>query len=149
MTFKWTLQRLLDVTVQREEALRTRLAEQARQIERTGAEINRRRRAFVAAVRELSAMEPAQRLLHLDLFARTMGAMEKAIAKLNETLQQQQSQRNQTMADLVRVRESRKALERLRGEALHRHRREELHREQKEFDRTAQLAFVRKTNMAS
>ncbi len=71
-------------------------------------------------------------------------AREKQVDRFGEQLGALQSRRKDTIAELVKTKNARESLERIREEAKQLHMREQLRLEQKELDEGAQISFVRK-----
>jgi flagellar export protein FliJ len=142
--FKWTLQRLLDVTRTREDALRHELATLAGQIVRLQQEIARRHATVKAALAEMTAGDLPGRLAGQETFMRCAGEVEKSVRSLSEKAAKIEEQRGALAQKFRTLRESRKALERLREESLVSHNRIQSDLEQKQFDQTAHVAISRR-----
>lgn len=142
--FRWPLQRLLEVTLQRERALQVELFRLSRQIAAVHQEIFRRRAAMRVALAELAQEALARRLARQQIFMEYSAAEEVRLDRLREELKNLQERRTETMTALAKKRTSRKALERLREQAFGRHVREMTREEQKQLDESSQVAFVNK-----
>jgi flagellar biosynthesis chaperone FliJ len=142
--FKWTLQRLLDVTRTREDALRHELAMLAGQIARFEQEIASRQATVKAALVEMAAIDLLGRLSRQETFMRCAGTVEKSVRLLAGKVAQIQTQREALAQKFRTLRESRKALERLREESLAKHNKTQSGLEQKQFDQTAHVAIARR-----
>jgi flagellar export protein FliJ len=142
--FKWTLQRLLDVTRTREDALAHELAMLAGQIARLQQEIASRQATVKAALAEMTACDLLGRLSRQETFMKCAGTVEKSIGLLWQKVAKIEEQRAAVARKFRTLRESRKALERLREESLARHNRVQSDLEQKQFDQTAHVAIARR-----
>jgi flagellar export protein FliJ len=142
--FRWSLQRLLDVTVQRERALRAELVALSGRISRLREEILRRRAVLRTLLEELGRQDIERRIRNQEVFMTFSAAEERRIRRLNENLKELESQRAQKTAQLLKTRTSRKTLERLREEAYQRYVKEARRIEQKQLDESGNVAFARR-----
>ena len=140
--FRWPLQRLLEVTRQREQVLQVELFRLSQQIATVHQEIFRRRAALRVALAELAQEALARRLARQQIFMEYSAAEEVRLDRLREELKNLQERRTESMAALAEKRSSRKALERLREQAFGRHVREMMTEEQKQLDEGAHVAFA-------
>ncbi|MCD6304044.1 MAG: hypothetical protein J7M21_03685, partial [Planctomycetes bacterium] len=132
--FHWPLQRLLDVTAQRERAQRAEMLSLSRQL----AQLRRRVMVNDSAVRGLIAeagrLDLAERLRRHDATAAAVDAYRRRIRRLTERLDSLEARRREQSRLLMQTRKKRQTLERLREEARQEHLREQLKIEQKQFD---------------
>jgi len=142
--FHWPLQRPLNVTIQRELALRSELLALLQRITGLRQEAIRRRAALRFVLADLAEDDLERRRARQEVFLNWSPWAEREIRRLRETIRQLTAQRAEKTAQLVRLRKSKETLERLRQEARQEHIREELKQEQKQFDESAQIAFARK-----
>jgi len=142
--FKWRLQRLLDVTIQRERALRSELFALSRRIARLHQEIFRRRTALRATLADLAQEDVQQRVPRQQVFMSHSPVAWKVLNELNVELTELTERRGQATERLMKARSSRRTLERLREEALEGHIRQEIKAEQKNLDETAHVSFPRR-----
>ena len=140
--FRWPLQRLLEVTRQRERVLQVELFRLSQQIAAVHQEIFRRQAVLRAALAELAQEALPQRLARQQIFMEYSIAEEVRLDRLREELKKLQEQRTETMSALAEKRSSRKALDRLREQALQRYVKEMTREEQKQLDESSQVAFV-------
>lgn len=141
--FSWPLQRLLDVTAQREQALRGEIASLAAQAALVVADIRERRAQMTAMLADLGTLELQQRLARQEVLMRCAGAYEQQIDALHKRLTDLRAQRQQKMTQLLDVRSRRQTLEKLRDGAMDRWRAEYARWEQKQTDEAAAMAFAR------
>jgi len=142
--FKWSLQRLLNVTVQRERVLRSELLRLAQEMARIRHELLRQKAVLRSQLDELTRKEVPERLPERKIFMDFSQATDKTIKKLTRELERLGTVRKETTDRFLRVRGSRQTLERLREEARQRHIHRQLRLEQKELDESAQVSFARK-----
>ncbi|MFW6065549.1 MAG: hypothetical protein ACOC9S_01890 [Planctomycetota bacterium] len=141
--FRWRLQRVLDVTVQREKALRAELFALSRRIVRLRQEIIRRRADLRSVLSDLAGRPPAERIARQEVFMGCAEAVEKEIARLDSEARALEATRSERTQTFMRLRSSRQTLERMREETYRSHMREQLKLEQKQFDESAQVSFAR------
>ncbi len=142
--FHWPLQRLLEVTLQRERALQVELFALANQIAAVHQEIFRRQASLRGTLVELAQEVLSLRLPRQQIFMKYSDAEEAKLDWLKGRLKDLQKQRAEMMASFTRKRSLREALERLREEASQRYAREIAKQEQKQLDESFQVSFVRK-----
>jgi len=141
--FQWPLQRLQDVTAQRELALRSELLTLLQQVTWLRQEIVRRRAALRSMLSELAEMDLAERMRTQEVFMRTAAWAERRIDELRGRVKEMTARRTEMTAQLLKIRKSKETLERLRQEARREYMRHQRKLEQKQFDQTAQVAFAR------
>ena len=142
--FQWRLQRLADVTAQREQGLRMELLDLARRLAALRRDTLRRAACVRALLEDLAALDLPRRLAQQDLVQRCASAHRTELDRLAVGIQAAVSDRTEKTRRLLQVRSRRKTLERLRAEALRRHFLEQGRLEQKQFDETAHIAFARR-----
>lgn len=141
--FRWPLQRLLEIEAGREKAIRVELFRFSRRIAATRQEIFRRQSSLRIALAALSRQEVEERLPRQQVFMRCSVAEEAELDQLRQKLDGLQRQRSETMAEFMRAKSSREALERLREKSLQRHTKEALRQEQKEQDESSRVLHAR------
>jgi len=142
--FHWSLQRLLDVTVQRERAARAEVMALSRQIAGARQEATIHRAEVSRALAEVSAMALSQRLHSHPEFIRYAESHERRVGQLEKQIAALAAQRAQKSRVLLATRRRRETLDRLRAEARQQHLRDELKAEQKQFDEAAHVSRARK-----
>jgi len=141
--FHWPLQRVLDVSMQRELALRSELLSLMQRITHSRQEIIRRRAVVRLMLSDIGQAEMERRMVLQELFMGSASWEERRTQKLQSEINQWTAQRTTTTAELVKLRKSTQILERQREEALQEHSREQMRQEQKQFDEVAQISFAR------
>jgi flagellar export protein FliJ len=141
--FRWRLQRVLDVTVQREKALRAELFGLSRRIVRLRQEVVRRRADLRSVLSDLAGRPVAERMARQEVFLRCAEAVEREIARLDAQARELEQTRSERTRTFLRVRSSRETLERMREDASREHQREQLKLEQRQFDESAHVSHAR------
>lgn len=144
--FRWPLERMLTVTVQRELALRSQLLSLLQRITVVRQEIVRRRSEVRSMLAELGAHKAHQRMGLQELFMRFSASTWREIARLRDEATALTAQRAEKTSELLKLRKSQETLERMRQEAKRQHVRFEMNLEQKQFDESAQIAFAREAS---
>jgi len=142
--FTWPLERLLQVTGQRERVVRSELFKLAGQIAQVRREMVRRQAVVRSVLADLAGQAAEVRLPQQQLF---LGWSEIEIRQgeaLRGELRRMEGVREERMRQLVTVRQSRRKLEQLRHRAWREYQRQVAQWEQKQLDETAQIGFVRK-----
>ena len=142
--FQWPLQRLLDVTIQRELAARAKLFALSRRIADVHRKIFHHQASLRIALAELSNQNLEKRLPEQQVFMQCSEAEEEKLDILRENLRVLKKQRSDQIDIFTKTKSSRETLERLREESLQRHEREMIKEQQKQLDENAQTAFARK-----
>ena len=141
--FSWPLQRLLDVTAQRELSLRAELFALSRAISGVHQEVVFRRSVLAGLLSDLAGAELAARLAQQMVFFRHAAVEERRIGAFVERLEALRVDRRAKTQELHKVRSSRETLEKLREQARRRHARALTREEQKQLDDSAAVAFAR------
>jgi flagellar protein FliJ len=142
--FAWSLQRLLDVTLRREQALKGQLSQLSAQIGQLRRQVATRRMALKRQLDELAKLSLGERMQQMPTFIGLSKFQEQEIAQLQEQSRALQERRQQMMKQYLEVRASRQTLEKLRERAWRQYMAEVAKAEQKLTDETAGLAYARK-----
>ncbi len=142
--FYWPLHRLLDVTVQKERAIRTKLFSLSRRIADVHREIFSHQASLRNVLEELGGKKLEKRLPEQQVFMQCSEAEENRLDRLRENLNGLKKQRAEEIAAFTKTKSSRETLERLREESLQRYTKEVIRQQQKQLDEIARIAFVRK-----
>jgi len=143
-TFKWRLQRLLDIREKQEESLRAELAALTEQTAALRGRILMEKAMLRSRLAELRQADGSQRIAQQQMFMQYVAAIDAQIAGLQRQLNTLEQQRKEKIEAIMAVRKFRKALERLREQAAAAYRRQVERAEQKEQDENANAAFARK-----
>jgi len=141
--FKWPLQKLLDVTTQRENAVEAELLAISRNLARVHQEIFYHRAKIRAMLSDLASESFPQRIPRQQVFMESARATEKRIEQLKAEATQLKARRKEATGRLIKLRKSKDTLERRREIAQSEHIRQGLRLEQKDFDEVAQRTFTR------
>jgi len=140
--FQWPLERLLRVTEQRERAMRLEAVSLQQQAAILRRQAQRRQALLRTLLEELGSQPVEERIARQEVFMRHSRTEERAIANLLKQVKDLERRREEVLAELMRLRTSRKSLERLREEAFREYQRGVAHEEQKQLDESAGLAYV-------
>lgn len=142
--FKWKLQRVLDITVRQERALRAELFLLTHAIVAAREAIVERRTALRVLLEELAARRLGDRMPEQALFMEFSAVAEREIDRLRVRLGELEAEHADRKSAFLRARAMCKALKRLRENARQAYLREVGKREQAELDETAHLAGARR-----
>ncbi len=142
--FRWPLQRLLEVTAQRELALRAELSELRSRIDVVRAEIAARRDAIRRLLEDLARADFAARISRQQIVLSASAVEERKIGRLSDRLSGLRADHREKTEQFLKTRTSRRTLERLRDEAERKYRKERTRFEQKRLDDAAAGSFARK-----
>ena len=141
--FAWPLQRLLDVTARREEAARLELARLNREYAEAEDRLAEQSRLLRQALAELARLCIEDRVARAPVLVECMQRRQKAVdAAVRRRHDLRQAKADQA-DEVIKLRSSREALERMKEQAYQQYQREQMALEQKQFDETAQIAFAR------
>lgn len=141
--FSWPLQRLFNVTAQRERALRLELFALSQQAAAMRRDVLARKAKLAEQLDELGSLQIAQRIERQETVLKYAAVQRRSIEASEKKLADLQQLRDRKMKELMKARGSRKTLERLRDEAMQRHLLHEMRVEQKQFDESSHLRFSR------
>ena len=116
-SFVWRLQRVLDIRVKEEQAIRSELMALSERMVLLRQEIMVIRARIHTALEELSEKEPADRLSGQQVFMKHAEYSENEINSLRAKLSNVEIQRREKMNELLKKRQSIKTLEKLRDKA--------------------------------
>jgi flagellar export protein FliJ len=142
--FDWPLQKLLDVTVQRERAQRADLAAVNGRIHQTQEQIDRRRELIRTLMEDLAGQSLDDRIANQQTFHSFSQACENEIARLAGIKAKLGKEKDRLTEELLSLRSERQTLETLREEAWKQYCAEVQRQEQKELDDTVNTAFARR-----
>ncbi|MCX5684028.1 MAG: hypothetical protein NT049_10125 [Planctomycetota bacterium] len=143
--FVWRLQRVLDITEQREAALRHELLALAHQIIAVQQEILLRQAVVRGLLDDLGQRELLERLPQQLLVLTCTEAEERLLARLRARQAALEVARSAKTDQFLRVRSTRRTLERLREEARLDYLREMDRQEQAQLDEAFHISFARKS----
>ncbi len=142
--FDWPLQKLLDVTVQRERAMRADVAAVNARIAEARDQIDRRRELIRTLMEDLGGQSLTDRIANQQTFHRFSQACEQEIDRLWGVKGKLEKEKERLTGELLALRSERKTLETLREEAWKQYCAEAQKQQQKELDDTVNTAFARR-----
>jgi hypothetical protein len=142
--FSWRLQRVLEITAQRERLLRAEVLALAHEIARVRHEIAARRKTVQTILDDLGRKALADRLGEQTIVLACAAAEERILAGLQGRREALESERKLKTEQFMKQRTLRRSLERLRETAYDKYRQAMAAREQAEFDEVSHIAFARR-----
>lgn len=139
----WPLQRVLDVTEQRELAARAELARLAGETRQLRAKMQRIQSGVQKMLGAFGGGDLQLRLASQDLVMGFAAVQDRQIGRLQQELDELVAERERKMAEYYGIRQRRRMLERLREQAGEEHRRQVRDAEQKQTDEAACTSFAR------
>ncbi|MFP4054370.1 MAG: hypothetical protein ACLFV7_10980 [Phycisphaerae bacterium] len=142
--FQWPLQRLLDVTVQRQRAIRAELAAVVSAIGEVQSKIDRRRELLRVLLEDLAGQDVSERIANQQVFMSFSVSCEREIERLATKRRELESEREERRQALLKVRAECQTLEKLREEAWKQYVSAVQAEQQKELDDVVNTAFARR-----
>ncbi|MCF7955414.1 MAG: flagellar FliJ family protein [Phycisphaerae bacterium] len=143
--FVWRLQRVLDIREKEELVLRSELMALSERMVVLRQEIMVIRARIHSALEELGYKEPSERLSSQQLFMKYSEYSEIEIDSLRSQLSNVDRQRKEKMNEILKKRQSIKALEKLRARAKEEYLADSAHKEQNELDEYTKNKFGRRS----
>jgi flagellar export protein FliJ len=140
--FRWPLQRLLDVTRQRELAAQAHLGSVNAQIQRAGQAIARRKQVLKDLLRELGNQNVQERILRQGVWMACSPGQDRQIRQMLSHMQELQSKREKALEKLTEIRKGRMSYEKLREKAHEQWKKQVGKLQQQELDEAAAIRFV-------
>ncbi len=140
--FSWPLQRLLDVTRQRELATQSQLGLINAQIQRLGQALSRRRRMLQDLLEQLSHEGIQQRIVQQAAWMACSPGQDRRIKQILQDLDQLKAKRQQALERLAEIRKSRMSYEKIREKAHEKWKQQVGRLEQQQLDEAAAIRFV-------
>lgn len=141
--FVWRLQRILDVKKRLEDAKRMDLLRIANEIAQARAVLWAQQRLIEQGCHQVAQLPPSERPRQQEFFIRYVQANDERISQIRAHIQQLQNSQRQIASQLLQIRRSRQALERLKERAMQRFLQEQRRLEQKQLDEIACVGFIR------
>lgn len=141
--FVWRLQRVLDVRVKQEQVKRIELFRIAQELAERRMALLLRQRTLQEALAAIGAERPSRRIGDQEMVLRHAAINDERIRQVQEVIHDLEARQKEKLAELLAVRQSREALERLREETRQRFVQEQEKLDQKESDERAVIAFMR------
>jgi len=143
--FRWPLQRLLDVTVQRETVLRTELLTMLPAIAAAQQDIASRKAQVRTMLSELAREDLQKRLPRQQLAMSNSHTSQRLIDHLSNKVRRLEMRRDEKVKVFSEVRASRERLQKLRSKAYEEYLQQQARLEQKLLDESSQNSHIRKT----
>ena len=141
--FVWRLQRVLDVRAKQEQVKRTELCRVAQELAEKRTELLLRQQLLQEALASVGAENSPQRIGEQEMVLRYAATNDELIRRVREMIAALEIRQKEKLAELLAVRQSREAMERLREETRQRFMQEQEKLDQKESDERAIMAFGR------
>ena len=143
--FVWRLQRVLDIRATEEQVKRAELLAITEQLARKQGELLMQKRLLKNFIEELSEEEPAKRLGKQEFFLRFSRRNDEHIRELDDEVTEFKKLQKEKIAEVLKIRQFKEGLEKLRVEAQTTFVKEQEKLEQKEADEMTIMGFARKT----
>ena len=141
--FKWRLQRVLDIRIKEEQKKTAELLKITDKLATTRGELLIKKRRLENIINSITCENPKKRLGRQEFFLTYSDASNEQLKKLKEKIYQIETQQKEKIKEVIKIRISKKGLERLRSEAKRQFIKEQDKQEQKELDERAIVSFVR------
>ena len=142
--FVWRLQRVLDIKTKEEHIVKAQLVKLTEKLIGVRSELLVQKGILNNLISDISEESPKARLGKQELFLKCSKTNSEIIKKLTEKVNELVLAQKLKNAEVVKVKQLRKGLEKLRTEAKLRFIEKEEKLEQKELDEMATVAFARK-----
>ncbi len=142
--FVWRLQRLLDIKIKQEDALRSDLVIVTEKVVGMRGRIMLEKASLRQKLRELASLDASRRIKQQMMFLQFSQIIEDRIAWLRSELKKLEELREKKMAEMMEIRKMRKGLEKLREKAKEEFQQAELKQQQNEIDDRTCISFARK-----
>lgn len=143
--FIWRLQRVLDIKIKEEQIKRAELFEITKKLTQAQAELMMQKRILADTINSLSEEHPKKRLDRQELFLKCSAINDELIRKLERKVSEIEKQQKEKIGEVLKVKQFRKSLERLREETKMQFIKEQEKLEQKDADEMTTMRFCRKT----
>jgi len=142
--FVWRLQRVLGIKTKEEQKKRVELLKLSEKLVKTRGKLLTRQRILDDIIADIAGENPKKRLGEQEFFLRYSATSDEQIKRLNKEVSELESQQREKIAEFLKVKRFKEALEKLRAEAKIRFIKSAEKLEQKELDEGATIGFTRK-----
>jgi flagellar FliJ protein len=142
--FVWRLQRVLDIRKKEKQKARAELLELTERLAQTRGELLMQQKMLEDIIYGLTGENPKKRLGKQEFFLKFSAASDEQIKKLEDKVNELESQQRDKIAEVLKLRKFTEGLEKLRTEAKMRFIKEQEKLEQKQLDEVATVSFVRR-----
>jgi flagellar export protein FliJ len=151
--FVWRLQRVLDIKIKEEQAKQTELFQLTEKLAHTRGKLLRQQQILKDIIRKVSERRsiersdkgPSSSLSEQEFLLRHTITNDAEIERLKNKVSKLESQQRQKIAEVLKVRQFKEGLEKLRTTAKKEFLKEQEKLEQKELDEGATFSYARKT----
>ena len=141
--FAWRLQRLLDIKIKQENAMRAELVALTEQAVAVRGRIMLQKAALRQKLHELAEKEPDQRIIEQEFFLKYVHVRDEEIKRLEMNLKELEKLRKEKIKEIMKVRKFRKGLEKLREKARLEFMKEQNKYEQNKLDERTTVSYAR------
>ncbi len=142
--FVWRLQRVLDIKIKEEQVKRAELLEITQKLTQSQSELFMQKTILADTINDLSKEPPKKRLDRQELFLKFSAVNDELIKKLGKQVVEIEKQQKEKISEVMRIKQFRKSLERLREETKMQFIKEQEKIEQKDTDELTTIRYSRK-----
>jgi len=143
--FVWRLQRVLDIKKKEEQAKRTELFQLTERLAQTRGKLLRQQQILREIIRNIAERRADERLSEQEFLLRHSTTNDDQIKRLKNELSVLESKQKQKIAEVLKIRQFKKGLEKLQATAKKEFIKEQEKLEQKDLDEGATVTYARKT----
>jgi flagellar biosynthesis chaperone FliJ len=142
--FIWRLQRVLDIKIKEEQIKRAELIEITERLARAQNELIMQKKILNDIINSLTEEHPRSRLDKQELFLKSAAINDELIKKLEGKVKEIEKQQREKISEVIKVKQFRKSLEKLRAETKMQYIKEQERIEQKDADEMTSMGFAQK-----
>lgn len=142
--FTWRLQRVLDIKRKEEQIIRAELLGITEKLAQQRGELLIQKMILKSIIDDLTEEDPSRRLGRQEFFLRSSATNDKLIRKLESNINRLEIQQKEKIDEVLKVKQYKKGLEKLRVEAKNHFIREQEKADQKDSDEMTTMGFARK-----
>jgi flagellar FliJ protein len=142
--FVWRLQRVLDIKIKEEQVKRAELLEITEKLMRAQTELIMQKRILADTINNISQQKPKQRLDSQELFLTSAAVNDELIRKLGKHVIEIEKQQQEKISEVMRIKQFRKSLEKLREETKMQFIKEQEKLDQKDADDLTTISYSRR-----
>ncbi len=142
--FVWRLQRVLDIKIKEEQAKRAELLEITRKLAIAQGELLMQKRILTDTIASIARQEPQKRLYEQQLFLKCAAVNDELIRKLELKIAEIEKRQKEKISEVIKIKQFRKSLEKLREEAKASYIKQQEKLEQKDSDDITTTSFTRR-----
>jgi flagellar FliJ protein len=146
--FVWRLQRVLDIKTKEEEIKKAELIRLTEKLTQKRTELLIQKRILNEIIAGLAETAPQKRLAEQELFLKNSTTTDDFIKQLKEQVSRLESEQKEKIAEVLKLRQFKEGLEKLRERAKTEFIKEQEKLDQKELDEMATVRFAREMNPA-